>query len=170
MTKRQVWIAAVLAPVIATAAAVGAGRALSAFQSSQAPTPAQADDHARMKTIVGLIHQKYTSIPLDKSGAVDVYRLAHDGHLTLEEAEQVFWSDRATRGPTRDDIVAGDYAAFPYRRLHRRFVHDEVPVIWDPEPTGRTRLRLAGFLDGSVREFEADVWADLVARRGPFDE
>lgn len=106
---------------------------------------------------------------LARDGRLDVYALLRrelaSGRLSKESIAEI------CRGPSWEEIEAGDYTNFPYHRRKRSFSPDAdppVPVLWEPRGT-RKGGRLVAFSGGSVR-FCDDAEAEEIFRNDPGQE
>ena len=91
------------------------------------------DDVERAKKLVAIA--VFEKAPAAADGRVDIYRplLA----TIRDENELVALCSRLDRGPTLEEIRAGDYARFPYQRAEggASMENGQMPVFWDREPT-----------------------------------
>jgi hypothetical protein len=107
------------------------------------------EDTLDLRTIVGFTFGAET--PLAPDGRIDVYAMLKQQGLARQQILDLCHGSRAGKGPTWEEIEAGDYRNFPYQR-HRgardRRALVAVPLVWDREPENGERL--AGFSDGSA--------------------
>jgi hypothetical protein len=109
-------------------------------------------DAHRLRCMWGVFVEA-AAMPLAADGRIDVYAVLKD--RVPETVVDLCRCARAGKGPTWDDIAAGDYATFGYQRSRGMFDREaapHVPVLWDRAPQDGRRLAL--FSDG---------WVGLVA-------
>ncbi|MEE8104656.1 MAG: hypothetical protein V3T86_03880 [Planctomycetota bacterium] len=97
--------------------------------------------------------QTYDEIPM-KNGAVDVYRLWRDEHLTDDLDIDLSASARTGVGPTPQERAADNYDFFPYHRFRGAKPPKkdaETPLLWDKR-VGPDKIRLVAFANGFVKE------------------
>ncbi len=136
--------------------------------------PAQRlEDTNDLRNIAGLIIFAREDVPLAPDGRIDVYAILRQEKLGTQAIIDICHSSRAGKGPTWEEIEAGDYRNFPYQR-HRgvldRKSYVRVPVVWDFKPS-EDRLargsddsvegRLAAFSDASALFEEEAVFQEF---------
>jgi hypothetical protein len=127
------------------------------------------EDHNNLRQIVGVFLISSTELPLAPDGRLDVYAVVRKREVDRDHCS-IFRSARSGKGPSWDEIQAGDYRNFPYRR--RRGAVDRrsavpVPILWDPEPTKDERL--VAYSDFSVRFVDEATFRDFL-RENPGQE
>ncbi|MFI5401492.1 MAG: hypothetical protein ACHQ1G_00935, partial [Planctomycetota bacterium] len=100
--------------------------------------PAQRlQDTNDLRNIAGLIIIR-EDVPLAPDGRIDIYAILRQEKLGMQAIVDICHSSRAGKGPTWEEIEAGDYRNFPYQR-HRgvldRKSYVRVPVVWDLKPS-----------------------------------
>lgn len=144
---------------------------------SIAPTESKREEFLDSMSLVRIatvirIAQSRSDVLLAPDGRIDVYRLLiHDGEEREEGIDKTLIVDlchgaRASKGPTWEEIEAGDYRSFPYQRYRGHPPPDAfagargVPILWDRRPSGGKRL--------AVHSGGAVTAADEAAMQGFF--
>ena len=108
-----------------------------------------------------------TQVVLDDDDRVDVYFLVRRWDIAEKDLPDLYWSARSGSGPSKDEVLDGDYSSFPYTRFGGRILHGEVaiPLLWDrdPQPDGR---RLVGFRGGDVKWMKEEDLQNLLRGLG----
>ena len=95
-----------------------------------------------------------------KDGVFDPYELVRKGVASVGW----FRSARYGRGPTADEVKAGDYSNFPWERCKgpRKLGGAPFPLLWEKEPDADGRM-LAVRSDGMVAVWDPDTLFRAVA-------
>lgn len=128
------------------------------------------EDMNNMRNMVGLLAINRV-MPM-KDGRVDVYALVRKGDIE-EHHFSMFRSERFDTGPSKEEILAGDYKNFPYERFRGEVKPmgegKVVPLLWDKRPDARNG-RVVGYSHGAVKYLaEAEV-QELLKAHGQLPE
>jgi hypothetical protein len=124
-----------------------------------------ATDTIHVREVCGLL-ARAGSVPPASDGRIDVYAVLKRAGLPRDRILRLCRSETAGKGPTWEQIEAGDYKDFPYQRHRGPFdpeVRPPVPILWH-----RSRLemrrevgRVVGYSDASATVLFADEDAAL---------
>jgi hypothetical protein len=109
------------------------------------------EDQNNLRQIANLVIVAKKPLPVAQDGRIDVYAILIEAKVPQRDIVAICRSSRAGKGPSWEEIQAGDYRNFPYQRYRgapdpKVFVR--VPLVWDREAAKDGRV--AAFTDGSA--------------------
>jgi len=117
------------------------------------------EDANSLRQIVGMIVER-GELPM-KDGALDPYDFVRTGTITDRQIHMLLRSRRMDKGPTKEEVLRGDYTNFPWERYRgeRTDLGPPVyPLLWERESI--TDYRFVGFSDGSVKALDPDEFEE----------